>query len=499
MKRLSNFRYIGGKVYFHHVKDGISYTDPFIPMWSEWKNLNQNSIGTIYAQAAYIFKFWIYALYFPANENESFRMYLARYKKVITESGFKIEERLHSSSLNFKQTIYEAKKTNSVTNDLVALESFFKIIFESEVLLDSKNLPDIPRSDFYLNKLEMKTLEAKDRHSKGYAYGLKAKGLMRLSIATRTTVLSGLIKKRVNASKRKTTIGLENTKAMPLEVFNSLLAVAPPQRKLLYLLCATSPRIGQSLHLTWFDVDLEQKRVFLINPASINKQLPVDARGYLFLEQPSRKELLKEKKININTRPHSLIRWKTGEIPSIEDNEGYLFFAFDEWREMFFETYIRVRNSVSSVDRQKNPFVFQTSSGKRLLPSEASDGLKTDLDAVRARYPEFENLQIKGGFHLFRHMFGTLMASAAYLAMIEDERLGAIDTGGGVRKNIVEAAQIVTANKMGHAPGSDSIKQYFSPDSYILEYTMKLLQGNVDGVRNIKKHIIETVCAESAE
>lgn len=498
MKNNVNYMIINDKAYFHHKKDGLNYTDPFISMWSEWKNLNEGSKGTVYSQTGYIFKFWIFALYFPAEKNESLVKYLARYKKVITQKGFKIEEELKTDSIGFRQVIYEAKKTNSVINDLVALQSFFQFIYDNKTLSEDSSLPVVPQSDFYFNKLDMKALEVKDKHSKGHAYGLKAKGLMRLSMANRITALTGMIKGAKKGIGKTTGIGLENTKAMPLDVFEHLLTVAPPERKLLYLLCATSPRIGQALHLTWFDVDQEHKRVFLVNPKSIDKQLPTDAKGYLFLDQPRRETLLKEKGIHVGLGPHSLIRWKTGEIPSIGDDEGYLFFIFDEWKDMFFETYSKVRNNTPATHRKNNPFVFQTSTGKRLLPTEADSGLKTDIKAMKARYPQYSELQLEGGYHLLRHMFGTLMASAAYLTLAQDEKLSSIEIGGGARKNIVEIAKVVTARKMGHS-GTSSTDTYFNPDHYITTYTIEILQKRFNEVRSITKKIAEAVKGEIIE
>ncbi|WP_345985736.1 hypothetical protein WCX49_01085 [Sulfurimonas sp. HSL-1656] len=487
-----NYRLINGRVYFHHQKDGVDYNDPFIAQWSEWVLLNDGSLGTVKLQAGLIFKFWIWALYFPAGENESLLQYFARYKKVITNRGFEIKKEL---TLYMGQKsdvmVYKAGKTNSVVNDLSALQSFFRFVYDHKTLHD--DLPEMPYSDFYFDRMDREAQNAKDQHSIGHAYGLKPKGMMRESMLARYTALTDMVKAANRKTKKKHFIGLSSSLAMPLDFFDHLLVVAPPAAKLLYLLCATSARIGQALHLTWFDVDVDRERVYLVNPRSPSKQLPVDANGFLFLQQPPRKELLKLHGINLDLGHHQLVRWKTGEIPSIDDDEGHLFFIHPVWKEMFFHTYLKVFNNTPAKHRKNNPFVFQTSTGKRLLPSEAKGWLDRDINAVRKQFPAFEGVQLEGGFHLFRHMFASLMASLAYLELSNDERMQHIDTGGGKTENIIEITKAITRRKMGHAAASDSIEVYFKADHYITAYHMNILRKRVEEYRELRGRIGEAI------
>ena len=488
-----NFKIINNKAYFHHVKDGIEYTDPYISEWSEWKKLTERSSGTIKVQISYIFKFWIYALYFPAKKNESALKYIVRYKNIIMNKGFKIEQELATSAGGkFKQVVYTAEKTKSIVNDLVALQSFFQFIYDHKTLSEHDDIADLPNSNFYYDQLDIEGMKARDRHSKGHGYGLKAKGIMRDSLMKRMTIFTDLIRgAKKNSSNNSTPF--DSLDAMPLGMYERLLNVAPPERKLLYLLCGTSARIGQALHLTWFDVDQINKRVFLINPKSMNKQYPVDAKGYLFLDQPPRKELLAEYGINVDLGHHRNIRWKTGEIPSIDDDEGFLLFIFDEWRDMFFETYLQVFSNTPVLHKKKNPFVFQTSTGKRLLPTEANDGLQHDMKLVKKKYPEWSHSQVKGGFHLFRHMFGSTMAGCAYLGQAQDKSLSNISIGGIESMNIVQLARVGVGKKMGHARGSSSTERYFKPDIYINAFVMNALRERIEEVRKVNKRVLEAI------
>ena len=498
MMNNSNYKIINNKAFFHHIKNGVEYTDPYICEWSEWKRLTERSIGTIKVQAGYIFKFWIYSLYFPAEKNESMLKYIVNYKRVIMDRGFQIEQELTTSSGGkFKQVIYEAKKTNSIINDLVALQSFFQFIYDHKTLSEHNDLPDLPKSNFYYDQLDIEGMKAKERHSKGHGYGLKAKGIMRESLMNRITVFTDLIKGAKKNSKRSSSISIDNLDSMPLGMYERLLEVAPPERKLLYLLCGAAPRIGQALHLTWFDVDQTNKRVFLVNPKSRNKEYPIDAKGYLFLDQPPRKKLLAEYGIDIELGHHKNIRWKTGEIPSVDDDEGFLHFIFDKWRDMFFETYLKVISNTPILHRKKNPFVFQTSTGKRLLPTEAYDGLQIDMTLVKKKYPEWSHSQIKGGFHLFRHMYGSIMSGCAYLGLAQDNSLNNIDVGGIKRMNIVQLTKVAVAKKMGHASGSSSADLYFKPDRYINIFVMDILKERMDEVRAANKKIVEAITKDA--
>jgi len=61
----------------------------------------------------------------------------------------------------------------------------------------------------------------------------------------------------------------QTIKYFPMELYDELLENAKPRERLLYLLCgACSARIGQALNLTLYDIDYENREVWLINPKS---------------------------------------------------------------------------------------------------------------------------------------------------------------------------------------------------------------------------------------
>lgn len=492
MKR-KNYYYVGKKVYFLHEKDGVMYQDPFVTKWSEKLELNGNSRGTVIPRASLIFKFWIYSLYFPPDKEQTIENYIAKYKNILLKTGFEIKKKVTTTQLTFLMTIYRAKKKKSVLNDLIALQSFFEFVYDYRQMMgDDFKLEQLPHHRFYFDALDFKKQNARDKYSKGHGYGLKARGLMRNAMAKRINVLTALIKTESRNMPSKTQ-SLFDSDTMSIQAFELLLKVAPTNRKLLYLLCATSPRIGQALHLTWFDVDITNKRVFLVNPKSRNKQLPTDARGYLFQAQPPREDLIKDYGIDLDSHPHTLIRWKTGEIPSVDDTEGYLHFPFDHWRDMFFETYRKVFNETPSTNRANNPFVFQKASGKRLLPSELHAGLEADLKLLKKIY----GIQIEGGFHIFRHMFGAIMAASAYLELARDKDSAFIDTtGSGTIESIIDVAKVITRRKMGHATNSSSIDVYFKPDLHTTRYFMSVLKDRSEELRKNTEMIERAIRGE---
>jgi len=472
-----NILVVGGRVFFSFSKDGINYTEPFITDWSEYMLATDRSIGTIKKYANSIFRFWIYAFYHPAKEEEMFLKYILQYKDIIENKGFKIIEqiRIPALSASVHCTIYECPKQSIVT-DLKALNSFFTYIQEFHKD-DYKKLSNNFPIDFYYDKKDYKALRTRERYSKGAAYGLKAKDLMRESIAKRQNVFSNLLK---NATKKasKSSI-ISDYKAMPIDMYDKLLQIAPNERKLLYLLVGAAPRLGQALSLTRFDIDMDLKRVFIVNPLSPAKQLPIDSNGYLFLEQPPRLELLKQFNSHPNVGHNKLIRHKQylnfGEIPSIDDQDGYLFFLTDEYRNLFFSTYAKVVNLQSATQKAKNPYVFQTSTGKRLLPSEAYSGLKTDMKTLLKKYPHYKDVKLKGGFHKFRHMFGRTLASIAYIMQAEDEKWSNIDVAKTKKTNLVALMKSFTRAKMGHSSASSTIDNYFAPNAIVHSFVVNII------------------------
>lgn len=351
--------------------------------WTLWLATIRNcSSSTINMYARTMERFWVWSLYNKPKEDEKFAFYLARYREELLH-GYKIDEEVFDTYLeqNVEITIIEAKtKTKQTVNkSLAGIKSYMYYLDDSE-LTENQKFVDI----FYENK----------RSKKG--------ALGALDIKKSTSYLETFGKRqsiikpyRVAAKSSKT------TKAFPFTSFNTLLEIAKPREKLLYLLMgACSARIGQAINLTLYDIDFEKEEVWLLDPTS----------DYIDIYGHYRKQwLLQKYGIDTNTdKEHNDLTLKF-KYPIPLKHEP-LYWINDIYKRMFFETihlYLQDKNYIKEQLRDKpHPFFFITKSSQRLMPRSVSETLKRHIRALNIKG---HKIPLDLGSHSLRHMFGTVM------------------------------------------------------------------------------------------
>lgn len=474
-----------GKYYFHHIKDEIEHTDPNVPNYSEYLSLTGKKHLTIKKYISAIHKYWLYALYNQSSDGETFFHYIARYRKLL-EVGFQIQEKCFSllASETFYITTDSYKSLQNTNIDFIALESFYKFITDENINplyreLDNKNI------NLHYKQLNTEKMKIADKHSKGSGYGLQAKGIMRQALMERLTVFSNFSNSKTN---KFSTPKKDDTFIFPYNAFKLLLQEARdnPRRRLLYLLCGgTSARRGQALNLTRWDIDLYEKKVYLIDPLS--KRFPKGNDGGALFGQLPRFDMLLKYNINPNLKPHVDIAFKY-PIPTVTASEQSLHFFADNYRDLFFETYIELKGTLDN----SNPFIFQTNTGGRADPSNLSKEIKKDLLALKRKYPELKIPKLSNVFHSFRHMYGQVMANQAYFISAKSKSNGLYMTPHNKIENIVDMWQLFTAHCMGHN-SIKSTERYFNPNQYIRDFAIELIKDNIYEFERLNNRLIDSI------
>lgn len=430
--------------------------------------LNQFSSGTVKTYIPFIHKFWIYTLYFPPKSNESFMEYLWNYRTVLATKGFSIIKKETVQQVSFERKAYSFKKTESVKADMVAIKSYFTYIY-SETNNESFELIEKIPFGIYRHSINYKKIDQKAKYNIGSSYGLKARGMMRKALAENITVFDKLISSRQHISKKNSlekSLGVDyngltatiSMKNFPLAMFDDFIdSIKNPRDKLLYLFCAAcGARVSQALNLTIYDVDCKNEKVYLVDPLTENK--PIDCNNIVFMEQKGRKTLLEQYGISASISPHNLIRFKY-PIPVNEEFNRELMFLPGSFKTKFFQTYIEVLNTINT---RNSPFVFQTRTGKRYLPSNAYDIFRNNLEKFKLNYPHFRKINILEGIHCFRHMNGVVWADIAHY-LDEILRLNALEKKEKI-PNTIEIIKTLVSRKLGIT--SDSINVYFNRSEY---------------------------------
>ncbi len=467
-------RKVGEEYYFVQMKNGSMIFDPVISEYSKYLHQTTIGIGSISAYMTSIHRFWLYALYFPSSPQETFFNYVATYKRAM-KKGFAIREKRKNdiTGIVFEHNIFTSKALSPTTinKELSAIEGYFSYLSDPKVNPFFEKLSQVP-FDLYYDRIDEQYMRHREASGKNIGYTLKSKGLMRLAIAKKVSVLKSLRSSRRKDGGKKRS----SSKAFPIQAFDQLLKVAKPRDRLLYLLCgAAGARIGQALSLTTWDLDITNQRVYLPDPMS--EEAPCNRDGSVFLNQDGRKSLLWEKyKINVEQSPHNLIRHK-GFIPAQSDPDRALHFFLPRYREMFFDTLEEVlgSNLPEFSMLSPHPFVFQTSTGKRHLPTGAYDILGRNTKKIKSSLPKtfFKN-QINA-FHGLRHMYGSMMAN---IAILLESRLPSINKKRGLDLapiSLYRSWKVFTARKMGHTSIA-SVETYFKSDANIENIIMEEVQ-----------------------
>lgn len=477
---------------YHFYDNYLKKSDPFVYGYTKYMG-RKSSIGTLRTYISFIHKFWLYSLYMPAKENQSFEDYIYEYKNILEKGNLKIYRIKKFKKFKIKLLYKEFNSTNSIKQEMIALKSFFDYILNELKNENYHLIKDIP-FNIYGDALNYKKLNISTKYNKGSSYGLKAKGIMRNALATNISIFDDLIK--VTKSQRnKSSLGKrmgENMnskdkyfgtrKDFPLEAFDEFLdSIKNPRDKLLYLFCGiTSARFSQALCLTKFDVDLENEKVYLCDP--LTNELPVDSNGVVFLNQRPRKELLREYNISFNLTPYNLINFKYS-IPTEGEEDRELLFIPGKYKKMFFKLYLEV---FDKIDRN-NPFIFQTSTGKIYLPSEAQGIFENNLNSFIQNSFKYNKLKFSNKFHVFRHMYGVTMANITYYIQ---ELLDAKHIQNEKKPYIVDTFKLVVSHKMGHGD-LKSTDIYFKRSRNKIDNIKKIINVYGEGLLELHESILQ--------
>ncbi len=250
----------------------------------------------------------------------------------------------------------------------------------------------------------------------------------------------------------------QKVKYFPPELFDELLAIAKPRERLIYLLCgASSARIGQALNFTLYDIDYENRDIWLLDPKS----------DYIDIHRNNRRVWLQEEygidydKDSQHNTPDLSFKYP---IPLYDEP---LYWIFEEkYKDVFFEaldSYRRSDEFISEYARYpRHPFLFTSKTGKRVHARDTLSRFKTNMRKLSQKHDGYERINDLG-LHSLRHMFGHSMAEL--YARTGDELL-------------IE----ITREAMGHS-SLESTLIYFNISS---ETKRAILKKHVNKVHNKK-------------
>ncbi len=246
--------------------------------WSYWmKNLQNFSSNTIQSFMKSAERFWIWSLHYPTDVNETLPFYLARYREDL-RNGFEIIKSTTICNQLVPITVYKTKpmEVSTINKEFAGIKSYFFFVEDNYLMEDNR----------YVNT-------AYERRKSEYSF------LSSVAMRPTDTNFKLSAKKREFIKQYKTKTKSSNSvKNFPSKYFDSLLDIAQPRERLIYLLCgACSARIGQTLNLTIYDIDYDKQEIWLIDPKSDDKDIYGRSR---------RKWLKSEYRIDTNyTKPHN--------------------------------------------------------------------------------------------------------------------------------------------------------------------------------------------------
>jgi len=381
--------------YSIHINNQIYYfenLEKYIRNKKLIKRIKPNTLKTILSTLK-TFIYWTMA--HSISEDESLALYLARFLND-EEDGFKIYNNTYveelDESIEYLEISVKPKKASTIDKDKAIIEDYLKAT--NQDLFSSFNL-----------EKNITAYNQQQKYSKGDGYGLKMGKIAQKAFLNDVSILP-------NRNK-----GLEDDiKAFPYEIYEELLKMAKPRERLIYLLAGScSARVSQILNLTTYDFDYINKNVWLIDPRS-NDQLGVHGIG--------RKTFL-EKEYNIDAskdKPHKNIGFKA-PIPLRSQERVSLFWFSNIYKEYFFETLLDCEAMIKQTRIPRHPFLFITSSGKRLMPQQVHITFVSHCNKLKKMYPEYANRLDGIGLHSLRHMFGAVMATLQAKIIIHQKKL----------------------------------------------------------------------------
>lgn len=353
--------------------------------WSYWmRNLQNFAQNTIQSFMKSMERFWIWSLHYPTNPNETLPFYLARYREDL-QNGFEIIKSTTIGNQIVPFTIYKTKpmEVSTINKEFAGIKSYFFFIEDIHMMQDSR----------YVNV-------AYERKKSEYSF------LSSVNMQPSDTNFKLSAKKREFLKAYKTKVkSSNNIKYFPLKYFDSLLELAQPRERLIYILCGIcSARIGQALNLTIYDLDHEKQEVWLLDPKGDDKDIYGHSR---------RKWLKNEYEIDIRyTKPHNFpdLQFK---YPIPHEFEP-LHWVNPKYIVIFFQTlseYVDSEFYLPEASRvPRHPFLFVTKTGNRLRTRETNYRFKQSIVKLKKIHNIKEDIE-QFSIHSLRHMFGSICAT----------------------------------------------------------------------------------------
>lgn len=407
--------------------------------WSFWMRTIQNlSLNTITSFLKSMERFWIWSLYHNTLDNEKFPFYLARYREEL-QSGFTITDIIMIEGKENEVVIYTSKpmQKSTINKELAGIKSYFTYTEDLDLMEDSSSI------------------------NKAYEHRKSARGfLSSVGVKKSSTLLELSGKKRDYVKAYKTPKrNSQKQRYYPSKYFDALLNIAKPRERLIYLLCgACSTRISQALNLTLYDIDYDNKEVWLLAPTSDDKDICGN----------SRKRWLKDRyDIDVNKDyPHNSpdLQFKY-PIPCEYEPLNWLS---DKYRDMFFETLLAYTNSKYYLPESSrmpiHPFLFVSRTGNRIRSREVNDRMKKASYKLSVKFGLDEDLSIYS-LHSLRHMYGHVMATLH-------------------GKTNIDTLVMLTKNAMGHQ-NIESTMIYFNMDYETKKEVLKAAKEKLQGFNSI--------------
>jgi len=404
--------------------------------WSIWlKNVRDVADNTRRTFMKSMERFWIWSLYNPVAYDEKFPSYQARYREAL-RGGFKITESIKDEEfkdeLEVEISSCSALQKITINKEIVGINSYFYFTEEHDLLYDHR----------FINHLY-----EKQRNAKSF--------LSSIQIKKSSLALEAFGQKIKYLPSYKIPKNKQTEKWYPMELFDTLLAASKPRERLIFLLCgASSARIGQALNLTLYDIDYENKEIWLLDPKSDNKDIYGNKRREWLKEEYDIDMLDENCKHNT---PDLQFKYP------IPFSYGPLFWINEEkYKTMFFETLQAYQKSDTyapeMIRHPKHPFLFTTKTGKRVHARETLARFKSSMRKAVKKMSYTKDISDLG-LHSLRHMFGHAMAEI--YARVGDDNLISI-----------------TKDAIGHA-SLDSTMIYFNISSETKRATIRRLTKDI--------------------
>ena len=336
--------------------------------WYVWmKQVRDLSDSTIKVFMKAMERFWIWSLYNPIEISEAFHVYQAKYRADL-RNGYEISITNKDEEFDYEIKFIVSKSQplskSTINKEIAGINSYFYFVDESKLIEDNR----------FVNLLY-------ERHKSANGF------LAGIQIKKSSLVLEAFGKKIKYLPPYKLPRNRDAVKYFPLNLFDELLTIAKPRERLIYLLCGVcSARIGQALNLTLYDIDYDKKDVWLLDP----KGDSLDVYGN------KRRVWLKEE--------YTIDMLDPNEIHNTDDlqfkypiplHHSPLFWLNEKkYKELFFSTlkeYTQSKTFVTESTRfPSHPFMFVTSTGKRVHQKDTLTRFKTNLRKLSQKFPEYK-------------------------------------------------------------------------------------------------------------